>query len=63
MSHPANPEATQAALIEAIVLHVFSNDKRLSDFGPFDRRIHMEDLRGCIADTIGDWVGNNGERE
>lgn len=56
-------EATQAALIEAIILNVFSNDPHLSGYGPTDRRIHMEDLRDGLKDYIGDWVGRNGERE
>ena len=56
-----NPEATRAALIEAIVLNVFSNDHRLNTYGPYDRQIHMEDLRDTIKVAIGDWIGENGD--
>lgn len=55
------PEATQAALIKAIVMNVFGNDARLSQWRGFERHIHEEDLAGRISDVIGGFVGEYGD--
>lgn len=56
-----SPEATQKALIEALVMNVFGNDGVLSKYGPADRRCFEEDLAGRLKDAISDFVGENGD--
>lgn len=54
--------ATRAEIVAALVLDVFDQDPHLRALGPSDRRCEELELRARLADEIGDFLGQCGER-